>query len=134
MYTYVSLKNSLTEMNLYLRVLAEKFIGWPRYSHEMWQNEVYFCCSSTTSISVAVFRSHWEKKYAIFIWLSTKSNLARSSVIAEVLKQIKTHSWMSLKLLDPLSISNFLASSDKLSSAKQAWLHRKFSWISWSVQ
>ena len=37
--------------------LAEKFIGWPRYSHRMWIKEVYFLLSSpcgphTSSIDV----------------------------------------------------------------------------------
>ena len=28
--------------NSYIRGLSEKFIGWLRYSHGMWPNEVYF--------------------------------------------------------------------------------------------
>ena len=54
-------------MHIELWGLAEKFIGWPRYSHWMWQSEIYFstsppCGSCTSSISVAVLGSHWSKK------------------------------------------------------------------------
>ena len=32
---------------IYILGSAEKFIGWPKYSYEMWPNEVYFSTKST---------------------------------------------------------------------------------------
>ena len=52
MYTHTH-----THIYIYLQGLAENSIGWIRYSHEIWTNEVYFQhsppCGPHSSIGIA---------------------------------------------------------------------------------
>ena len=62
---------------IYIRGSAEKFIGWPKYSHGMWPNENHFfnivppSGLQTPSIGVAVLGFHWSKKSSTADVMST---------------------------------------------------------------